>query len=917
MKAFFTRFIMVGLVLLTGQTALAQLGDDCTNAILLMANSGTSTYATCAYDDGDVTVSFFQDLLCPADGESLVFQMNNVSPNEKISFILEPAWASGGIAWYLGYGGPCPGANDIDCVSPASTNGPTTASWVNNTGMNQTVYFLVRGKVMGDCGDLTLSWNRLPATDGDNCSSVVDLDAQSVSFCGSTIGLNGGDITQPCITNGARDFIATITVPAGNTLKLSASSLSTTAQHTLRYGSTCPGSTEIECITSMGQNEDIFWTNNTGSSQEVYYIVASDFSSLDLDFCLDWEVFLGENCSNILGLESIDSPHEFTTTGFSSDISGTCLSASGSNDFIASYDVAPGEEFTIDQTTTFTGAQHSLRVGGNCPGDTEIACTAGTTAMSYTNNTGVTQTVYYIVAGTNPGDAGDFTADWSISLTNNNDDCSNATNVSTLATTNQFTGSIFGATDSANPDCSGGNGDITGRGVWYSITGNGDDITVSTCNQGTLINSEISVYTGTCSGTLTCVGYNDDAGGPCGGGSEVTFTSTMGTTYYVYVEELNPQIGGEDIDDFVLSISSPTLLDGEADFGNLPTATWEQAYAQVPSMGTQVWAGGVGDAPDTEVTTQSPDEENGLTINQSELIIGQNNVGAITVELSSTDPNDVVYYRLWYDWDNDGVFDDSTTGSATTPGMTMTPGTYTVDALVDVTPDPALATPGSPYAIRLAVSDSPIGTTASGELSANGEVEDYQTPTPLPVELLTFEARRDNCALYLYWETATEKDFGYYQVEASKDGRTFGVVGQEKPASPNSLELRRYRYAVPRAYHGHYFRLKAVDLDESYEYSPVVFAAAPCANKRYAMSLYPNPNSGDQLMIELNNPSEQTTVTLQLMDMTGHVIRIQEVDLARGLNQIPIETANLASGVYFVQTIGIGQLSTPQRFVRR
>jgi hypothetical protein len=53
------------------------------------------------------------------------------------------------------------------------------------------------------------------------------------------------------------------------------------------------------------------------------------------------------------------------------------------------------------------------------------------------------------------------------------------------------------------------------------------------------------------------------------------------------------------------------------------------------------------------------------------------------------------------------------------------------------------------------------------------------------------------------------------------------------------------------------------------------------------------------------------------MDMTGHVIRIQEVDLARGLNQIPMEMTNLAAGVYFVQAVGIRQLSTPRRFVRR
>ncbi|MEZ5173153.1 MAG: hypothetical protein R2850_06530 [Bacteroidia bacterium] len=74
------------------------------------------------------------------------------------------------------------------------------------------------------------------------------------------------------------------------------------------------------------------------------------------------------------------------------------------------------------------------------------------------------------------------------------------------------------------------------NGVWYSWTGNGDDVLFSTCNAGSAgLDTKINVYSGSC-GALTCVGGNDD--GSCGFSgvlSTVAFTSTNATNYFIYV----------------------------------------------------------------------------------------------------------------------------------------------------------------------------------------------------------------------------------------------------------------------------------------------------------------------------------------------------------------------------------------------
>lgn len=80
-----------------------------------------------------------------------------------------------------------------------------------------------------------------------------------------------------------------------------------------------------------------------------------------------------------------------------------------------------------------------------------------------------------------------------------------------------------------------------GKGVWYTITGTGGAITLSTCNTATLFDTQISVFTGACT-ALTCVaGNNNDSacnqGGayPAGRKSTVTFNSTFGTVYRIMV----------------------------------------------------------------------------------------------------------------------------------------------------------------------------------------------------------------------------------------------------------------------------------------------------------------------------------------------------------------------------------------------
>lgn len=94
----------------------------------------------------------------------------------------------------------------------------------------------------------------------------------------------------------------------------------------------------------------------------------------------------------------------------------------------------------------------------------------------------------------------------------------------------------------------------TAPGVWYTFVGDGSDVTVSTCNPTTDYDTKLGVFSGTC-GSLACVDGNDDQAGAydaaCDGvgngvfnrSSTVSFTTTCGETYYIYVTGFSAESG--------------------------------------------------------------------------------------------------------------------------------------------------------------------------------------------------------------------------------------------------------------------------------------------------------------------------------------------------------------------------------------
>lgn len=96
--------------------------------------------------------------------------------------------------------------------------------------------------------------------------------------------------------------------------------------------------------------------------------------------------------------------------------------------------------------------------------------------------------------------------------------------------------------------------------------------------------------------------------------------------------------------------------------------------------------------------------------------------------------------------------------------------------------------------------------------------------TQLPIELTTLSALTHKHNILLRWETATERDNAYFSIERSTDGNTFREIGQT-PSLGNSRSPQTYTYTDRSPVKGaSYYRLRQVDTDGKWSYSPVVTA---------------------------------------------------------------------------------------------
>ncbi len=162
---------------------------------------------------------------------------------------------------------------------------------------------------------------------------------------------------------------------------------------------------------------------------------------------------------------------------------------------------------------------------------------------------------------------------------------------------------------------------------------------------------------------------------------------------------------------------------------------------------------------------------------------------------------------------------------------------------------------------------------------------------PLPLQLLDFKATLINTEVLLTWETAKEVNTKSFEIEYSNNGSQWKSIGTVTAAGKPDNNYRFTDYKATAAIN--LYRLKMVDIDGNFSYSPVRSVALNKGDN--AISVYPNPFSS-QLTISLNNGDGQSKAQAQVHDISGKLLQTISLDAATQ----SLDLSRLSGGIYFL-----------------
>lgn len=181
-------------------------------------------------------------------------------------------------------------------------------------------------------------------------------------------------------------------------------------------------------------------------------------------------------------------------------------------------------------------------------------------------------------------------------------------------------------------------------------------------------------------------------------------------------------------------------------------------------------------------------------------------------------------------------------------------------------------------------------------------------PTAVPVELVEFEVEWAGNNALLHWSTASEENNSHFIIERSLDGITFTPVGKVLAGNTSGYSASILDYSFndmhvrTRIQSLVYYRLRQMDFDERFEFSPIRVLAKSIEAFSKPIVTYPNP-ADQEVTLEFRK-NLRTGGTVIIMDMTGKVVLHNMLTGYETGELLKLNIGHLDRGIYFLQIQG-------------
>ena len=171
---------------------------------------------------------------------------------------------------------------------------------------------------------------------------------------------------------------------------------------------------------------------------------------------------------------------------------------------------------------------------------------------------------------------------------------------------------------------------------------------------------------------------------------------------------------------------------------------------------------------------------------------------------------------------------------------------------------------------------------------------------PLPVCILTFDAKFKNDIIDISWSTASEINSDYFIVQRTVDMNEITDFQKIKAAGTSNSIINYQTIDENPLKEIDYYRLKEIDFNGETTYSKWI--AVNCNSSKNNINISPNP-AKDIINIELNN-NFTSDIKLEVLDITGKKVKYISSNLnCIGNNIYQLNIDQFKNGIYFIHVI--------------
>lgn len=172
--------------------------------------------------------------------------------------------------------------------------------------------------------------------------------------------------------------------------------------------------------------------------------------------------------------------------------------------------------------------------------------------------------------------------------------------------------------------------------------------------------------------------------------------------------------------------------------------------------------------------------------------------------------------------------------------------------------------------------------------------------SPLPVELIKFDAEAEGSSVKLKWLTRTELNCDHFTVYRSHNGINFERVGI-KPGAGTSKEQHTYEIQDQNPWQGiNYYLLEQTDFDGTNNNLSLISVEA---NGTEAIQFYPSQISrGQNIHMQLQGLAPKALLEIHLINAMGQMINQYSINTdPEGRFYGDIQTGDLSAGFYYLR----------------